>query len=384
MKFRPPLCAVAAALVIYPVRAMSSPLSVPSAQHISELAREAMAETGAKGLAIAVIDDGHPVSIQAFGIRNANGEPLTTQTIMYGASLTKAVFAYYVLQLVDEGKVGLDRPIAEVLPKPLPSYGNLDRYGNWGDLAGDERWRKITPRMVLTHSTGFANFAFLEPDQKLHIHFEPGTRFAYSGEGIELLQFMLEEALGLDTGEELQLRLFEPLGMRDTSLIWRPAFRQNLADGWKVDGSVEPHDERSTVRAAGSMDTTITDLSKFVAALSRGWGLSPTTRRELSKPQLAITTKQQFPSLIEEAPARERVRGLAAGLGVVVFEGPQGRGFFKGGHNDSTGNTLVCIEQTERCVLILSNDVRAEAAFPQLVRQILGETGVPYGWEYGS
>ena len=75
---------------------------------------------------------------------------------------------------------------------------------------------------------------------------------------------------------------------------------------------------------------------------------------------------------------------LFAGLGVVVFDGPQGRGFFKGGHNDSTGNTWVCVERSRRCAVILSNDVRAEAAFPQLVRTLLGETGVPWNWEYGN
>ena len=92
----------------------------------------------------------------------------------------------------------------------------------------------------------------------------------------------------------------------------------------------------------------------------------------------------QFPSLQPELPPAQRVKGLAAGLGVVVFEGPQGRGFFKGGHNDSTGNTMVCIERGQRCVVILANDVRAEAAFPQLVKFVLGETGVPWRWEYGD
>jgi hypothetical protein len=75
---------------------------------------------------------------------------------------------------------------------------------------------------------------------------------------------------------------------------------------------------------------------------------------------------------------------LYAGLGVVVFDGPQGHGFFKGGHDEQTGNTLVCIEAQERCVLILANDVRAEAGFADLVRFILGDTGVPYDWEYGG
>lgn len=69
---------------------------------------------------------------------------------------------------------------------------------------------------------------------------------------------------------------------------------------------------------------------------------------------------------------------------MVVFEGPQGPGFFKGGHNEITGNTLVCLERSQHAVLILANDVRAEGSFAELVRFIFGETGVPYDWEYGT
>lgn len=68
---------------------------------------------------------------------------------------------------------------------------------------------------------------------------------------------------------------------------------------------------------------------------------------------------------------------------MIVFRGPQGPGFFKGGHNDITGNTLVCVERGQRCVVILANDVRAERAFPAIVAHVLGETGVPWAWEYG-
>ena len=66
----------------------------------------------------------------------------------------------------------------------------------------------------------------------------------------------------------------------------------------------------------------------------------------------------------------------------MTFDGPQGRGFFKGGHNDSTGNMWVCLERRRRCVVLLANDVRAEAAFPELVESILGPTGLPWRWEY--
>ncbi len=354
---------------------------------IDAFARAAMAGTGAKGLAIAVVEDGRVVHVGAYGDRNAKGDPLTPDTIMYGASLTKAAFGYVVMQLVEEGKLDLDASIATYLPQPLTSYGDAqteDAYARWSDLAGDERWRKLTPRILLNHASGFSNFGFLEPDGKLRFHFDPGARYAYSGDGLMLLQFVIEKGLGLDLQAEMQRRVFGPLAMTNTSLIWRPDFAANLADGWKEDGSVEPHDERSRVRAAGSMDTTIADMAKLAAGYVSGAGLSPAGRAELARPMLPITTRSQFPSLQPEAPAGARIPGLAAGLGVVVFDGPQGRGFYKGGHNDSTGNTWVCVERGKRCLVILANDVRAEAAFPAIVRFVLGETGAPWGWEYGE
>lgn len=344
--------------------------------------RAAMARTGARGLALAVIDDGKPVLVRAWGERNAAGDPLQAGTIMYGASLTKSVFAYTVMQLVEEGKLDLDRPLAGYLPRPLPDYGNLDAYGNWADLAGDDRWRRLTARHVLTHSTGWSNFSWDEPDGKLRFHVEPGARYAYSGEGIILLQFVIEKGLGLDLGAEMKRRVFDRFGMTDTSMMWRPDFARNLADGWKKDGSVEPHDERSRVRAAGSMDTTIADFARFAAGFMRGEGLTPASRAEMLRGQLPIRSASQFPSLAPEAPPEKRWKDLAAGLGVVAFEGPQGRGFFKGGHNDSTGNMWVCLETGRRCVVLLANDVRAEAAFPRLVESILGDTGLPWRWEY--
>lgn len=353
---------------------------------LNGIAGQAMAGSGARGLAIAVIEDGEVRAVRAYGVRNAAGDPLTTDTIMYGASLTKAAFGYLTMQLVDEGRLDLDRPIAELLPQPLPSYGSpqdQSAYGRWSDLADDPRWQALTPRHVLTHSTGWANFSFLEHDRRLRFHFDPGARYAYSGEGVMLLQFGLERGLGLRVGAEIEQRLFAPLGMTRTSLIWREDFAGNLADGFALDGAVEPHDERSRVRAAGSMDTTITDMARLAAAMVRGEGLSAEARREWAAPHLPIRSVSQFPTL-REPPAEAPYPSLAAGLGVVVFDGPQGRGYFKGGHNDTTGNMMVCVERGQRCVVILSNDVRAEAAFPWIVEQVLGDTGVPWRWEYGD
>ncbi len=366
--------------------------ALPAPAAIDAEVQKVMTATQAKGLAIAVIDDGKVGYVQAYGIRDARGEPLQTDTVMYGASLTKTVFAYTVMQLIDQGKIKLDTPLADDLDKPLVDYDPEaiypDKYGPYKDLAGDPRWKQITPRMVLTHSTGFANFWWIEPDQKLHIHFDPGTHYSYSGEGMILLQFVVDngrkaQGLGVDTGDLTQAN-FDRLGMTRTSLVWRDDFAGNLADGWNDKGEVGEHDQRSKVRAAGSMDTTISDLAKFAAALVTCDGLSQASCAEMVKPSLHIGTKTQFPPFQDDLPVAQQRKDLAAGLGVVVFDGPQGHGFFKGGHDGQTANTMVCVQAGMRCVLILSNDVRAEAGFAELVKFVLGDTGVPYDWEYGD
>jgi CubicO group peptidase (beta-lactamase class C family) len=382
MRFLGALC-VSVALASCATVAGAGP--APRKAAIDAEAHRAMQATGARGLAVALIDRGRVVHVASYGVRNEAGDPLRTDTIMYGASVTKAVFAYMVAQLVDEGVLELDQPIGAYLDRPLPSYTGPeieDLYARWSDLAGDERWRKLTPRILLTHSAGFANFGFMEPDGKLRFHFEPGARYAYSGEGYILLQFILERGLGRDLEADMQARVFRPLGMTRTSLKWREDFAADNADGWTLDGRAIPHDERSAPRAAGSMDTTIGDMARFAAALVRGDRLGTGTRRELFRPQVAITTRSQFPTLQPELPEAERRRDLYAALGVTVFEGPQGPAFVRGGHNDSTGNTMVCVMRAKRCAVLMSNDVRGEAAFSHLVDFLLGDTGAPWAWNY--
>ena len=370
---------VAAVLTIAGCGSGTPPAPVrPSAAAIDSAAMALMARDTVQGMALAVIEDGQIVHVAAHGWRNAERKlPLDTATIMYGASLTKAAVGYLVLQLVDEGTLDLDASIATLLPKPLPEYED------YRDLAGDERWRALTPRILLNHASGFANFRWLEPDQTLRFHFAPGSRYAYSGEGFYILQLVLEEGLGLDVGRAMQERLFDRFDMPRTAMQWRLDFADNLADGHALDGTLEPHDERSRVSAAGSMDTDIADQARFWAAVVRGEALSPTSRAELVRPQLAITSRQQFPTLREGRGEWDRTVELSAGLGVVTFRDHSGPAWFKGGHNDWTGNMVLCLESGRRCVVLLGNDVRAERIYPELVEFILGPTQMPWGWEYG-
>ncbi|MGD9967657.1 MAG: serine hydrolase domain-containing protein [Hyphomonadaceae bacterium] len=351
---------------------------LPSNAAIDAEARRLMASEDVKGMAIAVIDHGEIVHIAAYGYANvAEDRPLRTDTVMYGASLTKTAVAYYVLQLVDEGRFDLDRPLSAYLPRPLPEYEEFT------DLAGDDRWRQLTARHVLNHSTGFANFRWLEEDRRLRFHRDPGTRYGYSGEGFYILQLAIEQGLGLDLGAEMQRRIFDRFGMTRTSMQWRADFRPNLADGYGMDGGFEPHDERSSVSAPGSMDTTIADQARMWAGFISGEGLSAASRAELVRPQFAITSAHQFPTLVADTDPRGQEMDLSAGLGVVTFDDPvAGLSWFKGGHNDWTGNMVVCQERRRRCAVLLANSVRAELIYPELVRFILGGTTMPWWWEY--
>lgn len=350
--------------------------ATPDPLKIDGTVRALMRRDQVEGLALAVIINGEVAVVAAYGVRNAAGDPLTTETIMYGASLTKTAFTYMVMQLVDEGRLNLDASIADLLPRPLPEYDD------YHDLAGDPRWKDLTMRILLTHTSGFANFRWLEDDGKLRFHYNPGTRYGYSGEGFYIAQLVLEQALGLDVGREMQARVFDRFGMTRTSMQWRPDFRTNLADGFRKDGTPEPHDERSSVSAAGSMDTDIADQARLWAGIVRGDGLSRASRIEMMRPQVPITSVHQFPTLVPDTNSANTAIGLAAGLGLVTFQDARGDVWFKGGHNEWTANMVVCVERERRCLVLLSNDVRAERIYPDLARAVLGETRLPWNWEY--
>ena len=329
------------------------------------------------GLGLALVREGRLAYVNAYGMANVEkNRPLAADTVMYGASLTKLAFAYMVMQLVDEGVIDLDRPIAAYLKKPLPDYPK------YADLAGDSRWKALTARILLSHTSGFPNFRFLNPDEKLDFKFDPGTRYAYSGEGINLLQFVIEEGLGRDVGAEMQRRVFERFAMKRTSMTWRDDFADNVADGYGVDGKPQPHDHRSHVRAAGSMDTTIADFARFLAGLVRGDGLSPASRAEMLRPQIAIVSAHQFPTLEPAVNPHDRDVGLSSGLGSVLFRSSFGPAFYKGGHDDWTDNLAVCVAPKESCILLLSNSMRAETIYPALVESLFGKTNLPWSWEY--
>lgn len=328
------------------------------------------------GLGLALIGAGKVAYLKAYGMADVGeSRALRTDTVMYGASLTKAAFAWMVMTLVDEGTVDLDRPIGEYLPQPL------DQYENYTDLAGDERWRAWTLRTLLSHQSGLPNWRWFSESKQLEILFEPGSRYAYSGEGIQIAQLTLEAGLGLDVGALMQERVFDRFGMHRTSMLWREDFRPNFARGHDEAGKNLGHQMRDEVHVAGSMDTTLADFAAFLAAVLRGDGLSDAARAEMLGAQVAITSRHQFPTQFPVDTEAYQAIKLSYGLGWGLFQSAFGPAFFKEGHDDGTNNYALCLEEAQRCILLLSNSSNGEGIFLYLVDALLGETGLPWEWK---
>lgn len=354
------------------------PYTIPESEVIVSALDALIAREGLAGLAVAVIDKGEISHVSAHGVRDkANNLPLTPDTIMYGASFTKTLSTHMALQLRDKGQLPFDTPIAELLPKPLPAYDS------WTLLKEDPEWADLTIRIITSHTTGLANLRFLEPDRDLKFHRTPGSQFGYSGEGYYILQTVVEEGLGLDFKALSKDLILDPLGMTNTSLQWRDDFAQNMADGFDLQGKQHPHDDRSNVSASGSMDTTIADQARFWRALVTGWGLSEDSFKDMITPQIAIRSKAQFPTLIEETSDKGPAVGLAAALGMITYlDQYLGQVVFKGGHNFMTGNQALCLPETKRCLVMMSNDVRSERFYPEIADLILGPNQIPWWWIY--
>src|SRR5579872_4728370 len=187
---------------------------------IDSMVQKLMDTAHVTGLCLGIVEGDRPAYIHAYGYKNKPLHQLNdTATCFYGASLSKAVFAYLMMKLVDRGVIDLDKPLYAYLPKPIPEY---DKYK---DLAGDDRWKLLTARICLDNSTGFPNWRWFNPDgsNKLKFFFTPGQRYAYSGEGLTLLQLVVETITGKSLEELAKEEVFGAMGMSRTGYVWHPA-----------------------------------------------------------------------------------------------------------------------------------------------------------------
>jgi CubicO group peptidase (beta-lactamase class C family) len=333
------------------------------------------------GAQIAILNRGHLVWTHAYGLRDDEKKlPMTDDTNIWAASITKSVFATFVMGLVETHRFDIDMPVAAMLAKPLDRYASYRDTAS--DLVRDPRWARVTPRMLLAHMAGLPNFAFLEPDKKLHLHFDPGTRFAYSGEGLNILQLAIEEKLGAPLDVLMQREIFSALGMTRTSMVWREDFRADSALRYGASGKLIGATRRDKARAAGSMASTVNDLARFVEALLADKILQPETRVRMFTPQISINAAHQFPTFDTATSAEGPRVGLAYGIGWgLLTKTKYGPAVFKEGHGDGAENYLICFLRGGSCMIVLTNSDNGELAFRPLLEKLLGDTVTPWAWD---
>ena len=333
-----------------------------------------MKDANVTGAGLAVFHNGKISYLKAYGQSDTEkGLTLTPDTVMPAASMSKAAFATVVMQLVQKGVLDLDLPIQRYLPKPLPEY---EKYA---DLQGDDRYKKLTLRMLLSHSSGFPNWRWFEDDHKLKIHFEPGTRYAYSGEGFQLAQLVVETVTGKSLTVLTEEDLFGPLEMTRTSMVWEPRFESDFANGYDEHGHSLGPQKRSKPGAAGSMQTTLHDYAIFLSAVMRSQFLDPKTSAEMFKPQVKIHSLHQFPSLAPETTTAHDAIQLSAGLGWGLYTSPYGNAFFKGGYDDGWRHQGLCFSNGDG-LLIMTNSSNGDGIFKPVFDSILGKTSFPFNW----
>jgi CubicO group peptidase (beta-lactamase class C family) len=231
-------------------------MAVRLAARLDEKVPQWMQEMKVPGLSLAIIEGGKLARQSSFGVTDAESrEPINSETIFTSCSMAKPVFAYFALKLCDRGILHLDTPLTKYTP---------EKY-----LEGDSRLELVTARHVLSHTTGFQNWR--EEDGKpLRIHFTPGEKWSYSGEGYSYLGQVITRLMGKPFEEYMHEQLLNPFRMSSSSYIWTEGIGQRMARPHAKDGGVMASNKKPTHESvarygpAGDLLTTVGDYSKFL------------------------------------------------------------------------------------------------------------------------
>jgi CubicO group peptidase (beta-lactamase class C family) len=235
--------------------------------------------------------------------------------------------------------------------------------------------------MLLDHTSGFANLRVLEPGRKTQIHFEPGTRYAYSGQGLQLLQLVVETVTRRPVEDLMRERIFRPFGMTRTSMLWQDRFETDYANGYAEDGHSLGPERRSSADVAGSMQTTLGDFTRFMNAVMHGERLRKKTYGLMLTPQIRISSKHEFPSLAPETTDENDSIHLSYGLGWGLYWTPRGQAFFKEGHDEGWRHYTVMFPAHGLGIVVMTNSSNGEGIYQGLLETLQTNTFTPIEWE---
>lgn len=224
--------------------------------------------------AVMVAKDGQPILREGFAFANRElGVPVKPETVFRLGSITKQFTSASIMQLVEQGKIGLDDPVSKYY------------------AAAPKAWSKITIKHLLNHRSGIPSYTglpdFFEkestldrtPEQVIELtrdmplEFEPGAKFAYNNTGYVILGYIIEKVSGETYTGYLNAHIFTPLGMKHSGYDDTTTLLPNRAAGYGVENGVwtnAPYISMTLPHAAGSLYSTLDDLLIWEEALFSG------------------------------------------------------------------------------------------------------------------
>jgi CubicO group peptidase (beta-lactamase class C family) len=333
--------------------------AIGSGQSVAADLEQLLRDGRVPGLSFAIIRDGKIVETKALGVRDTStGTPVDGNTIFEAASLSKPVFAYAVLQLIDAGLLSLDIPLSMY----VPNY-----------VKDDPRAASITVRNVLSQSSGLPNWR--SKTTLLKTYFPPGERFSYSGEGFVWLQRVVEKITGQSLNEVVTRLVFDPLEMRQSNYIWRTDFEADYAG---------PHDAQSAPgkkwrpakpTSASSLQTTAADYARFMQAVLSGARLNPDTAKQWLDPQVRL---RQHCIECLATDAQDADQHVAWGLGWGLE--PDTGSFFHWGNNEGFKAFVAGSRADRSAVVVFTNGDNGMTIMPDVIGQLMPGDHPAFKW----
>jgi CubicO group peptidase (beta-lactamase class C family) len=315
--------------------------------------QDVMQRHGVPGLSIAVINDGQVRYYSALGKADVeNNSPVTEQTVFEAASLSKPLFAYFVMGFVESGKLNLDKPLWRYLRHP--------------DLPLDKNARSLTARMVLSHTSGLPNWRSELDDKKLRFIAAPGKQHAYSGEAYQYLAKVLAkiektDARGLNI--LFQQRVSQPLGMDHSHFFLPDAMRPYKAMPYQEGKRMALNLAPTEFGAAYALETEAQDYAKWIVALMNRKNLKPGTFEQYFKAQDTLIP----------ADHPERALGLSDwALGWSIYRTEDQQAVYVHGGNNEGYTSLAIFSLEQRWGVVLFTNANQAANFQLEVFGYLG------------
>ncbi|MBI2418545.1 MAG: serine hydrolase [Ignavibacteriales bacterium] len=328
---------------------------------VESLTPQLINELHVPGVSICIIKNNEVAYAKQFGYADVAAQmKVDSKTIFEACSMSKPVLSFIVLQLVNQGKLDLDKPLYLYLAEEF--------------ISCDETYAKlITARMILAHTSGMPNWRKGDDETggPIPLYFKPGTRFNYSGEGIYYLQRVVEHITNKPLDVYAKEQLFDKLGLESTSFVVTPKVARHIATGYDAVGQPKKKGNYTHANAAYTLYTTPAEYAQFITAImnnknAQDCSVSAPLIQEMVKHQIRVDTRE-----VTDRPGRSLGLYSFRGLGWGIDSTITGDVIYHSGSNQTGFRCYSQFRMNEGSgIVIMANGENGSELWTRLIRKI--------------